>query len=495
MKKLKRSLTALYSKLIEVLLITIERTWIPLSLGVNRLWLARIDVKSNDLVPSRVILMPYETPACRFQHKSLAAHIQRYAGAKSDVINSKFFKELDYENSYQDLKFDSFADLSHGIIGLCQGDLIFATGVIDSFIAKCSSDTFFGHFVIPKDFVKLIHATKIQARDLILDCSAIVLADGAGMHNRALISSALNLGGKAYIFNPDGDWLEFTEQHGENHRDFARYLKMLSPEEYKSTLAKANTFLDFRFKGKQKDLDSPGVFSEKTVPITDSAKKVLFMHVFRDANQVPLDQASTQQSLFSSYFEWADFCLREVAKKPEEWQVKLHPSSKFYGDEIEVQLLLLKKHGISLDLVDSCPTTHQILQNRWPIFTHSGTIALESAVYGYRSHVCSRRHPEQLVHLAGSKSQLVEQLRKPPSSIEGTLGAADNEMARLLLHWSFTHDLPLLAPKNPQPNRGSALKFQFTLMTQEISLMGRYLRPSTQVQLKKMAQEILSNRT
>ena len=266
---------------------------------------------------------------------------------------------------------------------------------------------------------------------------------------------------------------------------------MLSPEAYDSALAEAKTYLDARFRGKQTDLDSPGVFSEKTVPIYDSAKKVLFMHVFRDANQVPLDQQSARQTLFSSYFEWADFCLREVAKKPEEWQVKLHPSSRFYPDEIEIQHQLLKKHGISMDLVDSCPTTSQILENRWPIFTHSGTIALESAVFGYRSHVCSSRHPEQLVHIATSESQLMEQLRKLPSAIEDTLETIEIELASLILHWFFKHDLPLLAPKNPQPDRRNKFRFYVSMLAQETSLMGRYLRPSVQIQLQKMSQEVI----
>ena len=143
-----------------------------------------------------------------------------------------------------------------------------------------------------------------------------------------------------------------------------------------------------------------------------------------------------------------------------------------------------------MDLVDSCPKTSQILQNRWPIFTHSGTVALESAVFGYRSHVCSSRHPEQLVHLARSESQLTEQLRKPPSTIEDPLETVEVEMARLLLHWIFKHDLPLLAPKNPKPDRRNRFRFNVSLLAQEISLMGRYLRPRVQIQLQKMAQEI-----
>ncbi len=490
----KINFTSIYLVLREVILFTIEKIWIPLILRINRPWLGVAGIAAGDQGISRVIFLPAGTPACRFQHMSLAAHIRRNAQATTVVTDPRVATDSVEDSNFQDVVYDSLSDLTQGIIELCQGDLIFATGVIDSFMAECSSDTFFGNFVVPKDFVNRIHATKLWAHDLMLDGSAIVLTDGAYMLNRALISSALSSGKKAYIFNVDGDWLEFTEKYGEKHKDFENYLKMFSPEEYKSALAEANTYLDARFKGKQTDLDSPGVFSEKkTMPLDVTPKKVLFMHVFRDANQVKLDQESTQQSLFSSYFEWADFCLREVAKKPEEWRVKLHPSSKFYRDEIEIQHLLLKKHGITMDLVNSCPTTSQILENHWPIFTHSGTIALESAVFGYRANVCSKRHPEKLVYLARSESQLVEQLRQPPSKIEDPLDSADEEMARLLLHWNFRHVVAKLAPKKPKPDRRSHLTFQVSMMTQEFSLMGRYLRPSTQVQLQKMAQEILHN--
>ena len=464
-----------------------------MSLRINRQRLARSDRKADYQSSSPVLLHPYDTPACIFQHKSLAAHIRKNGQGTTVLMKPIKFTDSAMKSQLQDLTYESFADLTRGILDLCQGDVIFATGVIDSFMSSCQSDVFFGHFVIPASFIELIHATKAQADDLILDHSSLVLADGAYMINRALISSALSAGKKVNIFNPDGDWLEFTSQHGENHRDYHRYLKNLSPYEYKTALDEANAYLDARFTGKQTDLDSPGVFSERVKSIDANPRKVLFLHVFRDANQVPLDQEQNHQSLFSTYFEWADFCLQEMAKKPDEWLVKLHPSSKFYGDEIKIQLRLLRKHGFSMDLVDSCPTTAQILQNRWPIFTHSGTVALESAVFGYRTHVCSRRHPEQLVHLAKSKEQLIEQLNKPPSVAQDSLDTVENETARLLLHWFFKHDLPLLAPKNPQPDRRSPLKFNTSLVAQEFSLMGRYLRPSVQAQLQRMAMQVNSN--
>ena len=148
-----------------------------------------------------------------------------------------------------------------------------------------------------------------------------------------------------------------------------------------------------------------------------------------------------------------------------------------------------------MDIVDSCPTTHQILQNRWPIFTHSGTIALESAVFGYRSNVCSTRHPEQLAHIARSKSQLMEQLRKQPNEIENSLEAEDIEMARLLLTWTFRRDLPNLTPKNPQPDRRSFFRYHASTLVQEFSLMRRYIKPSVQLQLQKMALELITIRT
>ena len=485
----------LFMILKEVITLSIERTWIPLSLGMNRHWLARIDVNSNQQVPPKVILIPYATPACRFQHKSLAAHIRRNGQAISFLAEFPNFSESDRQNNSQDLSFESFADLTQGLIELCQGDSILATGAIDSFMATCPPNTFFENFSVPKEFIELVYKTKEWAQDLILGCSAIVLADGAYIYNRALISSALNAGVKVYIFNPDGDWVKFTRKHGENTKDFASYLSSLSPEAYANALAEADVYLDSRFKGKQTDLDSPGVFSEISDPIYVSPKKVLFMHVFRDANQLQVGQESFQQSLFGSYFEWADFCLQEVAKNPKEWQVKLHPSSKFYPGEIEIQIQLLEKHGISMDIVDSCPTTHQILQNRWPIFTHSGTIALESAVFGYRSNVCSTRHPEQLAHIARSKSQLMEQLRKQPNEIENSLEAEDIEMARLLLTWTFRRDLPNLTPKNPQPDRRSFFRYHASTLVQEFSLMRRYIKPSVQLQLQKMALELITIRT
>ena len=390
------------------------------------------------------------------------------------------------------LSFSSFSDLAQGILRICDGDTVLARGALDEFLRHCPVMSFFEEFKIDSNFLDRIPIAKREADEVMSRFSGLVVADGAYLNNRALISAALRANKPVRVFNPDGRWLPVSRHKDEdtNQVDFRALCMSLTAQSPR--LIEAENYLAARFSGKAQDLDSGGVFSGgPEVPTELPPKKVFFLNVVRDANQIPLEEPAAGYSVFSSYFEWADFCLGEIAKRPHEWVVKLHPSAKFYGGEEEIQAGLLRKHSIPQELVDSCPTTSFILANKWPVYTHSGTIGIETAVSGYRAHVCSTRWPPELVHIARSKKELVDQLRRPIALAASRIGDPNQIMgAKVLLREYGRPEEPLLMPRRPQPDRTSSGRFFVSLILQATSLMGRYLLPRTRARLREIAQEL-----
>jgi len=470
----------------------IENFWIPATTSFLASFSAGRVPQSPLVLP--VLLSPYETPACRFQHHSLAAEL-RLSGQRAVVLLDPLSSKAKALSGREPLSFSSFSNLAEGILSICDGDPVLARGALDEFLRNCPVESFFDEFRIDSNFLDMILLAKREANEVMSRFSGLVVADGAYLKNRALISAALGANKPVRVFNPDGRWLPVSRHKNENTNQVDFQALCMSLTDQSPTLIEAEDYMAVRFSGTAGDFDSAGVFSGgPEVPTELRPKKVFFLHVVRDANQIPLEEPAAGYSVFSSYFEWADFCLEEIAKRPHEWVVKLHPSAKFYGGEEEIQAGLLRKHSIPQELVDSCPTTSFILANKWPVYTHSGTIGIEAAVSGYRAHVCSTRYPPELVHIARSRKELVDHLNRPIALAASKIVNPNHVMgAKVLLRELGRPDEPLLMPRRPQPDKTSSGRFFVSLILQEMSLMGRYLLPRTRARLREIAQELRSS--
>jgi hypothetical protein len=440
-----------------------------------------------------VLLTPYGTPACRFQHQFLAKYLEKGETAATVVTEPISTNSSLWKHDLKGDVFESFGELIEAIAATCKHDHVLAVGAIDEFLRHCDIETFFGHYRLPARYLDEIDRVTAEAKRVTSGYSGLIVADSAYLANRALISAALTEGKPVRVFNPDGDWLSFSDKEDEVYRDHASKFREHGGEEYRKALSRAETYLNLRFSGQQTDLDSPAVFASRSDLKAANPKKVLFLHVFRDANQIPRNQRGEAPSIFGSYFEWADFCLREISKNPSDWLIRVHPSSRHYDGEDQIISRLLERHGIDAKLLDGGPSAIEILEKRWPVYTHSGTIALETAVFGFRSVVSSSRHPEQLVRRAPDKESLSKALAEPARFVARELEDEQVDMAKILLYLNYKHDYPQLAPKQPQPNRSSETKFYFSLWFQLFSVMGRYLRRPTQVLMKSIAVGLIND--
>jgi hypothetical protein len=437
--------------------------------------------------------VPYNTPACRFQHQALALQLESLGQPASLAPKNFISDRFNFESVHSNTNFQSFEELAQEVLGACGGDEILARGALDEFLRNCPVASFFDNFTLPKNFYEVVESVAAKASSNLMNHSGVIVADGAYLVNRALISAALSSGKPAFVFNPDGEWLELGNGANENFRGIDRKIIPTNPDSTWTLTRQADRYLKQRFSGHGTDLDSGGAFRSQLKEIQNEPKKVLFLHIIRDANQIPLKSEATGFSLFSSFFEWADFCLGAISHDQANWNIKLHPSQAFYEGESEIIRRLFAKHGIAEELVSSCPPTSYILQNGWPVYTHSGTIGFETAVHGYRSHACSTRYPAGSVHLAKSKEELLQHLTKPVDLFEAGLAPQEVLFAGVLLFLDFKRPYTDLGPARPQPDRRSAWTFFWSLFSQGLSLMVRYARPRTRLRLLEVANQLLSN--
>ena len=68
-------------------------------------------------------------------------------------------------------------------------------------------------------------------------------------------------------------------------------------------------------------------------------KNVIFLHVFRDSPFVCIDKSR----IFADYYHWFVSTLRIIQKSDELWQIRIHPSSKKWGENPEEIISFIKK--------------------------------------------------------------------------------------------------------------------------------------------------------
>lgn len=375
------------------------------------------------------------------------------------------------------------------VISHCDGDLVYARGVLDSVLRNCSPSDYFAGFQFSKSFADDIKRTRTLADECMSQHSGLVVADGAYISNRALISAALRFGKPVFVLNPDGDFLPLNSEENENYPTIE--LEHLLSQENERVLEEADAYLQLRVAGRVREFDSTA-FAEKKSRTIGSKKKVLFLHVTRDANQIPLDPSAPGHSVFPSFFQWADFCLAEVAKNPDEWFIKMHPSAKFYDGEEEIASKLMEKHQIPKNVLEQCPSTLAILENQWPVFTHSGTIALETACFGYKSEVCSSRYPPGTASLHVTKAALRIALSRPANELGAPIEDPEAiARAKVFLHRTSVRPVRSFSPRQPQPNRSTQSKFLASQIFQVFDMVRTSARRSTLDTIREQCDEIL----
>jgi hypothetical protein len=133
----------------------------------------------------------------------------------------------------------------------------------------------------------------------------------------------------------------------------------------------------------------------------------------------------------------------------------LHPNRIQYPDEEYIIEQLLASYDFELDDLISFVPTSQILLHKSLVITFSGTIALETAVQGYRSICFGNRYSNEFCRITDFKSVISDSGGKVSSY---NLSAASIERASLIMYGvsreaQVAYELSLKEPVQPNSSR------------------------------------------
>jgi|LakMenEpi03Aug12_release.lakeMendotaPanAssembly.Ray.scaffolds.fasta_scaffold11494_11 hypothetical protein len=124
----------------------------------------------------------------------------------------------------------------------------------------------------------------------------------------------------------------------------------------------------------------------------------IFLHIFKDSPFNIIDRSR----IFADYFDWIINTLNIIKKTNQNWSIRIHPSSKRWGED---QILILNKilnDNLSLEerkfffIDNSYFSNVDVFKNIKKAVTFSGTAHLEIACFGIKPIVISRVSSENI---------------------------------------------------------------------------------------------------
>lgn len=268
--------------------------------------------------------------------------------------------------------------------------------LLDSFIRSIPHHLFFSEIQISEslyaDLIEHVHLL----RNISAKYKACFLADSAYLNNGIIKQLFLGCNKPVFYLNPNG---KIQKYNNISHAEFSAH-GSLADSYIKNKIA-VDAYLELRFSGgSRSDLDSSRAYAEFENDCFDPNKKVLFLHAFRDANNITW----RSEQPFDSYFEWVDYTFRIIheANEFERWYIKAHPSSDFYENDSEILEKLMHKYNVPKSCIRS-PSTPYIIKKKMHVYTNSGTIVLETAANGFSAFFCGARFEQKYGNFAANR--------------------------------------------------------------------------------------------
>ena len=175
--------------------------------------------------------------------------------------------------------------------------------------------------------------------------------------------------------------------------------------------------------------------------------KILFLNFFVDASNL----SWSNKKLFASNLEWTEFTLKILKKNNyKNWFIKIHPMAFEYPGSKEILEELKKKYLIPQNIIDDCPNLKTILKNRLSIYTHDGTVVLDSLCYNYKSYFCGTRFPRSFGHKANTLYKWRKFLNNSTNKNNSKISKSLISMAKYLLWRDYKfQNIGNLCPHRP----------------------------------------------
>ena len=455
----------------------------------------RADQRSEELFK----FFPHGDSGNRLLHR-LFAEVLTMRGVTAEVVAGKPRWPEEWRNWRGDSDlleeekwFSSVEETIDFLESLAAGDGTLARGIIDEFVRWCPTDFFEGNYRVDANFLRKIDLDIFSAGRAVSSTSGAAIGESAYVYNKALVSATEQRDAPLWVFNTGGHWARADSKRDENFSDinFSDISKRLRLDP--RLLATAQNYLEERFAGVSRlDFDSPNAFRGEPLPEHFRFKKVLALHAFRDANQLPIGGSGRgRESLFRTFYEWVDFVFAHISVSKDEWAIRPHPSSSMYRGDGRILESLLKKHDLQdIDRLEGFSTS-AILENRLPVYTHNGTISAETAIFGYRSFVCANLYPEEITVFTRTKEELSAALAlpfddaRPPIDPQITV-----DQMTVLLYDRFHLPLQQLRPPSPD-NRSTPWRREKSSFFRITFYLSRFLMEKDKELIRSATDEIV----
>ena len=394
MRKLKKLKSKLVNKILFFLI----------SIKIKNILKNKKITELNDI--KNIYFKPYRSYDCMALHLGVARALNRN-GEKTETYKYEFInigkhlnisskKALDDKSNFSELKKNIYKGLSEKNLL----DLYYP--LIDTIIRKYEIFDNNKNITINNKIFDDIEFFVNKYEKIALKMDALVLADSAYIENQLFKQLFLKKGKKVFYLNPDGQFCQYLNIYdSEFSVKNLTYDGQVDNDEILKYVTK-------RFAGESsKEHDSRFVFKgSKNNNAMIENRKVLFLHAFKDANNLTW----SEDQVFESYYEWIEFTFKEISitNSWSQWYIKKHPTAERYWNEGGILKFYIEKFNIPEKSYVDVPSTNIILSRSMPIYTNSGTICLESLSYGYKSFACGERFTDEIINKTNSKKEWKE---------------------------------------------------------------------------------------
>jgi hypothetical protein len=313
----------------------------------------------------------------------------------------------------------------------------FYYAILDTFIAVIPWKYFFSGFALKNSFFYELKKIIKKYEIFYLNFNTLFLADTAYFDSYLAKHIFLKNNKKVIYLNPIGKIAQYnsisdSEFGAKNyHNSYAKYS------------AEIEKYLIDRYMGKKNnEIDSKLAFS-KNKKKSSIKKKVLFLHIFRDANNLNW----SKKQFFDSHYEWTEFTFKTIYDIDDfnNWYIKVHPSSKFYANENKILKKFIQQYNIPLSTFKDCPSTLDILEQKMPVYSNGGTIILETATKGYGTYFCNTRYNKNYGFYISSKNKWKKIVSAPYKKVQNfNISKKRQIAAKFTLWYIYKQNIPEL---------------------------------------------------
>lgn len=455
------------------------------------------------------VFFPYRTGDCILLHAYFLRIMYESYGIKGKlVLDPKDYCKEVASNRFPRSPGMSYRELYSFFLDKTNGSSAEALGLFEHLRRICDVGFFFGDQIELGYHMEKVFLHRQAALEVVSLGKRFVLPDVSYAFARTIHAKASLADKQVFLLNPHGVFRNVTGKvkaptQSPTANECISEIQMYSKEKLNQLDELAESYMIRRMQGRvEKDLEArkANVPHRTTKADLLRDKKILMLHCIRDANRyVPSVENNIIKEDFIDYFEWTDWAFRQISTNPHEWLIRLHPNNEQYSGEKEIIDRLAEIYGLKDLVIDEACSTKEIIESGSPVFTHSGTVVLESAAQGRKVFsVNSILYPKNIT-IALHAENMESYYQKKVSSLKQEMHMETDDviLARRILYLTSKEARPIfhLIAKFPQKQTTGLFRTAFREQKALFGLGRNIINPRNNKEFHKIIEKHLEEIT